>query len=105
MYFIFGGFHILYSLYMAIGIPWTGSGGFIVTIQKLISHANAWAVIGGIFGLISCLGWLIQSVGGLVLYKLVWNFKNNNAEINWANAKTEFTGLKTLFNLFRKTQK
>jgi hypothetical protein len=105
MYFIFGGFHVLYSLYMAIGIPYTGSAGFVVTIQKLISHSSAWSIIGGVFGLIACIGWLLQCIGGAVLYKLVWNFKNNNAEINWSNAKTEFTGLKVLFNLFRKTQK
>lgn len=103
MYFIFGAFHILYSLYMAIGGPSTGSAGLIVTIKMLID-GGVWNIIGGVLGVIASLGWIMQCVGGMVLYKLIWNFKNHNAEINWANAKTEFTGLRALFRLFRRSQ-
>lgn len=46
----------------------------------------------------------MQLVGGLVLWKLVWNFKRNNADINFANAKAEFNGLSAIFRIFRRTQ-
>jgi hypothetical protein len=105
MYFIFGGFHVLYSVWMLIGVPDTGSAGLWFAIAGLTLHSGAWNVIASIFAIVASVGWVVEAIGGAVLFKLVWNFKNNNAEINWANAKTEFTGLKTLFNLFRKTQK
>lgn len=100
-YFIFGGIHIIYCLYMAIGAPYTGSSGLVNTIRLLIGEHNVSGIIGIVFGIIACVGWIVQLLGGLVLYKLVWAFKNSNAEINWANAKTEFTGLKTIFKLFK----
>lgn len=77
--------------------PVTGSAGLVNTITNLIGQH--WAA--GIIGIVASVGWVIQLLGGLVLYKLVWNFKNHNAEISWGNAKTEFTGLKTIFKLFR----
>lgn len=61
-------------------------------------------ILPGIFGVFSSIGWIMQLVGGLVLWKLVWNFKRNNADINFANAKAEFSGLGVLFKLFRRTQ-
>jgi hypothetical protein len=86
---------------MAIGAPYTGSSGLVNTIRLLIGEHNVSGIIGIVFGIIACVGWIVQLLGGLVLYKLVWAFKNSNAEINWANAKTEFTGLKTIFKLFK----
>lgn len=92
---------------MAIGAPCrcgaalltavTGSAGLFNTITGLIG--KHW--VAGIIGVVASVGWLIQLIGGLVLYKLIWNFKNHNAEISWGSAKTEFTGLKTIFKLFR----
>lgn len=62
------------------------------------------SILPGVFGIISSIGWVLQLVGGLVLWKLVWNFKRNNADINFANAKAEFNGLGALFRIFRRTQ-
>lgn len=98
-YFIFHACHLLYALYMTIGAPSTGSAGLVNTIMALI----AGDLVEGILGIFASVGWVIQLLGGIVLYKLVWNYKNHNAEINWASAKTEFTGLKTLFRLFRSS--
>ncbi|BEJ15665.1 hypothetical protein CspHIS471_0502700 [Cutaneotrichosporon sp. HIS471] len=96
-YFIFGGFHLLFALYMCIGAPYTGSAGLFNTITSLIvGHLFA-----GIVGIFASVGWIVQLLGGIVLYKLVWNYKNHSTEINWASAKSEFTGLKTIFKLFR----
>lgn len=100
-YFIFGGIHLVFSLYMLIGAPYTGSAGLVNTIRLIINDHNFWGIIGFVFGVIATVGWVVQLVGGLVLYKLVWNFKNSNQSINWSNAKSEFTGLKTLFKLFK----
>lgn len=82
---------------MVIGAPYTGSAGLFNTIVALIGgHLAA-----GIIGIFASVGWIFQLLGGIVLYKLVWNYKNHSAEINWASAKSEFTGLKTIFKLFR----
>lgn len=86
MYFFFGGWHLLFSLYMLIGIPSTGSAGLINTISMLSqSH-----VLSGVFGVITSVGWAVQTVFGGWLYKRVWDFKNNNEGISFQNATNQF---------------
>lgn len=82
---------------MCIGAPYTGSAGLFNTISSLIQGK----LVAGILGIIASVGWIIQLLGGIVLYKLVWNYKNHSTEINWSSAKSEFAGLKTIFKLFR----
>lgn len=83
MYFFFGGFHLLFSLYMCalphtrpsrltpssriIGIPSTGSAGLIQTIQ-MFSQGH-WAA--GILGAIATIGWSLQGVGNAFYYRQV----------------------------------
>ncbi|KAL1407767.1 hypothetical protein Q8F55_007201 [Vanrija albida] len=99
MFFIFFAFHIIFCLYMAIGVGAGGSGGLYSTIVLMID--KHW--VAGIFGIITSIFWIFQLVGGLVIFRLIWNFKNGSSEINFANAKAEFHGLGTLFKLFRAT--
>ncbi|KAL4251702.1 Scamp-domain-containing protein [Abortiporus biennis] len=72
LYFFFGGFHLLFSLYMIIGIPGTGSAGLIETIQMYIKGA----LVAGILGTIATVGWVIQGVGNAYYYRLIWQHHN-----------------------------
>ena len=122
MYFIFAGFHLAFSTYMAVGIPckskfqpffpilalgrilspafactgWfkartdaiaTGSAGLINTIA-MFSQGH---ILAGVFGILSSIGWILQAAGGGLLYKKVWDFKNNNADITFAEVSTGIT--------------
>lgn len=68
-YFFFGGFHLLFSVYMIIGIPSTGSAGLIQTIQMYAQ--GHWAA--GILGTIATVGWTVQGLGNAFYYRQIWN--------------------------------
>ncbi|THH11722.1 hypothetical protein EW145_g490 [Phellinidium pouzarii] len=84
-YFFFGGWHLVFSIYMIIGIPGTGSAGFIQMIQSYTgSHIAA-----GILGTVATVGWIIQGFGNAFYYHQIW--KHHNAQGHTINgAKTEF---------------
>jgi hypothetical protein len=42
-------------------------------------------VLSGVFGVITSVGWAVQTVFGGWLYKRVWDFKNNNEGISFQN--------------------
>ncbi|KAG6376351.1 scamp family-domain-containing protein [Boletus reticuloceps] len=67
MYFFFGGFHLLFSVYMIIGIPSTGSAGLIQTIQ-MFSQGH---LVAGILGAFATAGWTLQGVGSAFYYRQV----------------------------------
>ncbi|KAI5452034.1 hypothetical protein NCC49_001330 [Naganishia albida] len=85
-YFFFAGWHLLFSLYMFIGIPSTGSAGLINTISML-SQGH---IAAGVLGVISSVGWAFQTFAGGWLYKTVWDFKNNHEGLNFQNATDQF---------------
>ncbi|KAG2357685.1 scamp-domain-containing protein [Suillus spraguei] len=68
-YFFFGGFHLLFSVYMIIGIPSTGSAGLIQMIQMYAQ--GHWAA--GILGTIATVGWTVQGLGNAFYYRQIWN--------------------------------
>ncbi|WVQ90553.1 hypothetical protein IAS59_004333 [Cryptococcus gattii] len=86
IYFLFGGFHLLYSIYMFIGIPSTGSAGLINTIS-MFSQGH---ILAAVFGTITTVLWALQVLGGGFLYKRVWDFKNGNSDISMQNATDQF---------------
>jgi hypothetical protein len=47
-------------------------------------------ILAGVFGILSSIGWILQAAGGGVLYKKVWDYKNNNADITFAEATNQF---------------
>jgi len=59
----------------------TGSAGLINTISML-SQGH---VLSGVFGVITSVGWTVQTLFGGWLYKRVWDFKNNNEGISFQN--------------------
>ncbi|KAF8163349.1 scamp family-domain-containing protein [Crassisporium funariophilum] len=93
-YFFFGGFHLLFSLYMIVGIPGTGSAGLIQTIRMFSSHTWAAAVI----GLIATIGWSVQGLGLAYYYREIYSH-HSAAGHTMEKAKTELAshGAKAYF--------
>ncbi|KIY43388.1 scamp-domain-containing protein, partial [Fistulina hepatica ATCC 64428] len=94
LYFLFGGFHLLFSVYMLIGVPSTGSAGLINTIQMYAGgHIGA-----GVLGTFATVGWAVQGGGNAFFYRLIWR---HNAEAGHSldQAKQELTshGMKAYF--------
>ncbi|TDL24759.1 scamp-domain-containing protein [Rickenella mellea] len=83
-YFFFCGFHLLFSIYMIIGIPGTGSAGLIQTIQMYSRPAIPAAIV----GTVATVGWTIQGVGNAFYYRQIWNH-HNAAGHSITKAKTE----------------
>ncbi|KAF9464754.1 scamp family-domain-containing protein [Collybia nuda] len=67
-YFFFGGFHLLFSLYMIIGVPSTGAAGLIRMIQMFAQHRWAAAVL----GVVSTVGWTVQGLGNAYYYRQIY---------------------------------
>ncbi|KAI9571330.1 scamp family-domain-containing protein [Boletus coccyginus] len=94
LYFFFGGFHLLFSVYMIIGIPSTGSAGLIQTIQMYTQ--GHWAA--GILGTIATVGWTLQGVGNAFYYRQIW-YHHTAAGHSMDKAKAELAshGAKAYF--------
>ncbi|KAF8625824.1 hypothetical protein AX15_005204 [Amanita polypyramis BW_CC] len=95
LYFFFGGFHLLFSAYMIIGVPSTGSAGIIQTIQRYVNHTWAAAVL----GTIATTGWVIQGLGNALYYRQIYahhtaaghTVEKAKAELATRGAKAYFT--------------
>ncbi|KAH9946092.1 scamp-domain-containing protein, partial [Epithele typhae] len=68
LYFFFGGWHLLFSVYMIIGIPSTGSAGFIQTIRAFSKPSLPSAII----GTVATVGWIVQGAGLGFYYRQIW---------------------------------
>jgi len=74
IFFFFCGWHLLFSIYMILGIPSTGSAGLIQTITRF----SGGHIVVGILGIIATVGWTLQGVGLLYYYRAIW--QHHNAE-------------------------
>lgn len=83
-YLVFCGFHLVYSLYMIIGIPSTGSAGIIQTIRMFVR--SAW--VAAILGTIATVGWVVQGVGNAMYYRQIYTY-HKSAGHSVEKAKTE----------------
>ncbi|KAF5330893.1 hypothetical protein D9619_005634 [Psilocybe cf. subviscida] len=94
LYFFFGGFHLLFSLYMIIGIPGTGAAGLITTIRSFSNHQ--W--VAAVFSLLATIGWTIQGVGNAYYYREIYTH-HTAAGHTMEKAKTELAthGAKAYF--------
>lgn len=94
LYFVFGGFHVLFCFYMLIGIPATGSAGLINTISAF----GRGSIITGVFGIIATTGWAALAFGNAWMWKAVWKHWHDKGH-TFDQAKTEFatSGLKAYF--------
>ncbi|KAG0043620.1 hypothetical protein BGZ83_011207 [Gryganskiella cystojenkinii] len=66
-YFIFNGFHIAFSFYMALGFTSTGSAGLINMIQVF----NGKHIFAGVLCVFSTALWFVQGCGCLFFYRKV----------------------------------
>ncbi|TFY72661.1 hypothetical protein EVG20_g331 [Dentipellis fragilis] len=94
IYFFFAGWHLVFSIYMIIGIPSTGSAGLIRTIQMYTRPA----IVAAILGTIATVGWTIQGLGFAFYYRQIWAH-HNAAGHSVEKAKTELAshGAKAYF--------
>ncbi|KAI6028723.1 scamp family-domain-containing protein [Pisolithus orientalis] len=94
IFFFFCGFHLLFSIYMVIGIPSTGSAGLIQTIQMYAS--GHWAA--GILGTVATVGWSVQGLGLAYYYRQIWNHHNTAGHtVDKAKAELASHGAKSYF--------
>ncbi|KAI6036263.1 scamp family-domain-containing protein [Pisolithus microcarpus] len=94
IFFFFCGFHLLYSIYMVIGIPSTGSAGLIQTIQMYAS--GHWAA--GILGTVATVGWSVQGLGLAYYYRQIWSHHNTAGHtVDKAKAELASHGAKAYF--------
>ncbi|KAI8643672.1 scamp family-domain-containing protein [Parasitella parasitica] len=68
-FFIFNGFHILYTFYMAIGIPSTGGAGLILLVTLFSDHYIGPAVL----TLLATICWLSMGVLAVIFYKKTYD--------------------------------
>jgi len=68
LYFFFCGWHLLFSIYMIIGIPSTGSAGVIQTVGSFGGHH----IVAGVFGIIATVGWGLQGFGNGLYFREIW---------------------------------
>ncbi|KAI7860132.1 scamp family-domain-containing protein [Circinella umbellata] len=69
MYFIFNGFHILYTIYKAVGIPNTGGSGLILVIALFTDGY----VVTGVIALLAAICWIGMGCLAIYLYKKTYN--------------------------------
>jgi len=94
LYFFFGGFHLLFSVYMIIGIPSTGSAGLIQTIQMYTRPA----LVAAILGTIATVGWVIQGLGNAFYYRQIWaHHKDAGHSVEKAKSELATHGAKAYF--------
>ncbi|KAL8278455.1 hypothetical protein RQP46_009145 [Phenoliferia psychrophenolica] len=97
IFFLFAGFHIAFCTYAFIGIPSSGSSGLI----NLISRFATGHILSGVFCILSTVGWALEGLAILWMYKNVWAHSHGDAGHTFAQAKQEVSmyGLKAyLFN-------
>ncbi|GAA5830997.1 hypothetical protein JCM5353_005589 [Sporobolomyces roseus] len=85
MFFLFAGFHIAFCTYMFIGIPSSGSGGLI----NLISRFASGSIVAGVFCILSTVGWALEGLASLWMYKNVWAHSHGEQGHSLAQAKSE----------------
>ncbi|KAI0065387.1 scamp-domain-containing protein [Artomyces pyxidatus] len=94
IYFFFCGWHLLFSLYMFIGIPSTGSAGLVETIRMF----GRGALAAGILCTITTVGWAIQGLGNAFYYRQIWQHHNAAGHsIEKAKGELATTGARAYF--------
>jgi hypothetical protein len=95
IYFFFCGWHLLFSIYMILGIPSTGSAGIIQTIR--IFNSGHW--VAGIFCIIATVGWVLQGGGNGWYYSQIWQHHNAAGHtVDKAKAELATHGAKSYFS-------
>lgn len=105
MYYIFVLFHCAFTIYMAIGIPSTGAAGLINCISSFAnghstSSANhiaccaltlalGPAVVAGVFCVLGTVGWALEALASLFMFRIVYRHANGDKGYTFAQAQEE----------------
>ncbi|KAI8377657.1 scamp family-domain-containing protein [Radiomyces spectabilis] len=68
-FFIFNGFHILYTFYKLVGIPSTGGAGLIL----LVALFSDGYILPGILTLLATIGWFVMGLLAIYVYKKTYD--------------------------------
>ncbi|KAG0171496.1 hypothetical protein DFQ28_001020 [Apophysomyces sp. BC1034] len=68
-FFIFNGFHILYTFYMAVGIPSTGGAGLILVVTLFTDKF----IVTGVFTILAAICWIVMGFMALFLFKRTYD--------------------------------
>jgi len=94
MYFFFGGWHLLFSAYMILGIPSTGSAGLIQSISMF--HKS---LVAAILGIVATTLWVVQGLGHAFYLRQIWNHHNAAGHsISKAKAELAEHGARSYFS-------
>ncbi|KAL7004608.1 hypothetical protein EMMF5_005868 [Cystobasidiomycetes sp. EMM_F5] len=95
LYFIFGGFHVAFSIYSLIGIPSTGSAGIINTIKAFADGS----ILTGVFCVLATVAWGLESAGTLFMGRFVYRHYKDKGH-TFAQAKSELSshGIRAYFS-------
>ncbi|GAA5885397.1 hypothetical protein JCM6882_009601 [Rhodosporidiobolus microsporus] len=85
IFFLFGGFHVAFCAYMFVGVPSSGSAGLI----NLISRFANGAIVSGVFCVLSTVGWALEGLAFLWMFKNVWAHSHGEQGHSLAQAKQE----------------
>ncbi|KAJ3166582.1 hypothetical protein HK101_011905 [Irineochytrium annulatum] len=84
IFLLFEGFHLLFAAYMAVGLPGSGSGGFI-NLLTVISD-NKWGA--GVLLILAFAGWVLDAVGAFYLWTAV-NMHTKNGGHSLETARSQ----------------
>ncbi|WFD35354.1 hypothetical protein MCUN1_002208 [Malassezia cuniculi] len=84
VYFLFCGFHILFSAYAFIGPPGTGCAGLVNMIDAF--QKSHWAA--GALSVVCTVGFAVQGLGQLWYYRIIWKHNKEKGH-TFAQAKAE----------------
>ncbi|KAI0093687.1 scamp family-domain-containing protein [Irpex rosettiformis] len=95
VYFVFGGFHLLFSAYGIIGPQGSGAAGVIQTILAFTGGH----IVAGVFCAIAAAGWTVQGLGNALYFRQIWfhrkaaghTFEKAKGELATHGAKAYFT--------------
>lgn len=90
VYFLFAGFHLLFSAYAIIGYPSSGCGG----IWSVVHAFSNKKILAGVFAVISTAGFSVQGLGNLWYYRVVRvsyspRFMNTTSRVRCARLTAE----------------
>ncbi|WFD30455.1 hypothetical protein MSPP1_001476 [Malassezia sp. CBS 17886] len=85
VYFVFCGFHILFSIYAVIGAPGTGCAGVLTSIYAFTQGGH---VAAGVLCAITSVLFLIQGLGNAWYYQIIWQHNHEQGH-SFAQARAE----------------
>ncbi|KAJ3037941.1 hypothetical protein HDV00_001220 [Rhizophlyctis rosea] len=88
VYLLFGGLHVLFAFYMAVGIPGSGGAGFINTLAVITNGK----IVAGVFCAIALGGWICNGLWCLWMWKSVHSH-NSAAGHTLQSARQEAIGV------------